>query len=313
MAEIDYDAFRAPGMGDARPGLKTALHWAGGALSLSLVAGLCVWGYQILVRDVSGVPVVRALEGPMRIAPEDPGGRQAEHQGLAVNRVAADGEAAPPADTLHLAPRPLALAPEDLPRAELAPHELPRQDYVAPYADAAAPYAEETAEPSLDMASVPGLDAEDGMLVPFEEAAPDEVVPLMQLPAGALSHSPRPPARPDDMDLATRVAIEAALASLAPRAATELASTEVAAGTALVQLGAFDEADEARLAWEDLAGQGRFAGFFERKSRVIQATEGGGRIFYRLRAAGFDDIADARRFCAALLAEGAECIPVVAR
>ncbi|HBS49363.1 MAG TPA: sporulation protein SsgA, partial [Rhodobacteraceae bacterium] len=33
----------------------------------------------------------------------------------------------------------------------------------------------------------------------------------------------------------------------------------------------------------------------------------------RLRAMGFDDISDARRFCSALVAGGADCIPVTTR
>ena len=69
------------------------LQWAfglGAVVSLALVAGLGVWGYKLTVRDVSGVPVVRALEGPMRVLPTDPGGKLATHQGLAVNAVQAD-------------------------------------------------------------------------------------------------------------------------------------------------------------------------------------------------------------------------------
>ncbi len=49
------------------------------------------------------------------------------------------------------------------------------------------------------------------------------------------------------------------------------------------------------------------------KDRLIQRAESGGRTFYRLRAMGFDDLADARRFCSALVAEEAACIPVVVR
>jgi len=45
----------------------------------------------------------------------------------------------------------------------------------------------------------------------------------------------------------------------------------------------------------------------------VQSAVSGGRTFYSLRAAGFADISDARRFCAALSAEKADCIPVVAR
>ena len=51
----------------------------------------------------------------------------------------------------------------------------------------------------------------------------------------------------------------------------------------------------------------------EGKSRVVQKATSGGRGFYRLRAMGFNDIADARRFCSALVAENADCIPVVMR
>ncbi|TCO72491.1 SPOR domain-containing protein [Rhodovulum euryhalinum] len=309
MADIDFDAFGAPGRDGPEPALKTMLHWAGGVVSLSLVAGLCVWGYQIMVRDVSGVPVVRALEGPMRIAPEDPGGQQAEHQGLAVNSVAAEGEAAPPADTLRLAPAPVVLADEDRPVAVLAPAELT----AAPDMPADGISAPEPVVAELALSGETARDpvAETGAAP--EVTAEEEIVSLVALPRGALSHSPRPIARPDNVDLAAQAAIAAASAALAPRDTADLAGADVIAGTALVQLGAFDNADEARSTWDALAAQGRFAEFFDQKSRVIQETEGGGRTFYRLRAAGFSDMADARRFCAALMAEGADCIPVVAR
>jgi SPOR domain len=94
-------------------------NWAGAVISAALIAGLAWWGYQLMVRDVTGVPVVRALEGPMRVAPDDPGGASAQYQGLAVNNVAAVGEAEAPADRLVLAPKPTLLTPEDQPEAAL--------------------------------------------------------------------------------------------------------------------------------------------------------------------------------------------------
>ncbi len=100
--------------------LRVATNLIGAAISLGLVIGVAIWGYKLLVRDVTGIPVVRALEGPMRVQPENPGGDAADHQGLAVNAVAADGTAAPPADTLILAPRPVDLTGEDQPRVDLA-------------------------------------------------------------------------------------------------------------------------------------------------------------------------------------------------
>ena len=96
--------------------LQTITNVAGAALSLVLVVGIGVWGYKLLIRDVSGVPVIKAVEGPLRVQPQDPGGAEIQHQGLAVNDVAAVGTAADPADRLVLAPEPLELSLEDTPQ-----------------------------------------------------------------------------------------------------------------------------------------------------------------------------------------------------
>lgn len=112
MAETGFDDWRAA---PAAPGaFARAVNLAAAALSVALIAGLALWGYRLAVRDVTGVPVVRAMEGPMRIAPEDPGGDVAAHLGLAVNAVAAAGGAGAPADRLVLAPAPVGLAEEDV-------------------------------------------------------------------------------------------------------------------------------------------------------------------------------------------------------
>ena len=87
---------------------------AGAVVSLALIAGIGVWGYKLVMRDVTGIPVVKALEGPMRVMPDNPGGEIAPNAGLSVNAVAAEGEAAPPEDLLVLAPRVVQLTDEDL-------------------------------------------------------------------------------------------------------------------------------------------------------------------------------------------------------
>ena len=43
--------------------LKNLTNFAGAAVSLALIAGVSVWGYKLVMRDVSGIPVVRAAEG----------------------------------------------------------------------------------------------------------------------------------------------------------------------------------------------------------------------------------------------------------
>ena len=117
MADMTHQAEFGP-VGAERPeGVSRAgmaVQVTGALLSVALLAGMGVWGYQLIVRDAHGVPVVRAMGGPMREAPENPGGELALHTGLAVNEVAAVGEAAPPEDTLLLAPVTADLTEEDL-------------------------------------------------------------------------------------------------------------------------------------------------------------------------------------------------------
>jgi hypothetical protein len=92
---------------------------------------------------------------------------------------------------------------------------------------------------------------------------------------------------------------------------SDIDAASLPVGTRLVQLGAFDSPEIARAQWGKL--NARFAPFMEGKKRIVMKAKSGGRTFYRLRAQGFDDIGDARRFCSALVAESVDCIPVVTR
>lgn len=288
------------------------LNWVGAILSLALIAGLITWGYQLAVRDVSGVPVVRALDGPMRVQPDNPGGRVAEHQGLSVNAVQSAGAAEAPAERLVLAPEAADLADEDQPQTRLvnpeptpsgeadgadrsgeSPAEIPSEAPIDPI-EAAVRLANEItagAEPLGDVAN-DGAGTNDG-------------------PGTGLQRSLIPPRRP-----AASAAQPAAAVDEATRNATDtptaIAASAVPSGTRLVQLGAPDTPEAARQLWADLS-QGSFRPLMEDKQMLIQKAVSGGKTFYRLRAMGFADLSDARRFCAALVAERAECIPVVAR
>ena len=77
MAEADYSSFHGVS-GDGYEdksyaiGAGALINVLGGVISLGLIIGVLVWGYQLFARDVSDVPVVVALDGPMRTQPEDP-------------------------------------------------------------------------------------------------------------------------------------------------------------------------------------------------------------------------------------------------
>ncbi|WP_428516427.1 SPOR domain-containing protein [Roseovarius sp.] len=310
---------------------------AGAAISLALVVGIGVWGYKILVRDVSGVPVVRAAEGPMRIQPKDPGGATAEHQGLAVNGVAADGSAAKPADRLVLAPEPLTLSLEDTPQSDLrvaaaadepadaadepadaAEEVTPRaeaQDAVESDEDAATLAALNTladelskgVEPMTPLASTESSDIEADASA--EQEAEPEPERTAALSSEGLGRSLRPKARPAQL-ASVEDAVAASVAAQAA-AAPEVDPDSIPVGTRMAQLGAFESAAVAEQEWAKLSKQ--FSEYLDAKQRVIQKAQSGGRTFYRLRAMGFTDLSDARRFCSALVAEKADCIPVVTR
>jgi hypothetical protein len=263
---------------------------AGAVASLALVAGLGIWGYRLAVRDVRGVPVIQALDGPMRVAPDDPGGEIADHQGLAVNDVAAAGIAAPLPDRLILAPRPVDLTDEDT--AGLAGPVLPGAELVsAPSAPASG-----TADPVL--AAAP----------PTESASPTEVAVDAAL-AEALGLAPEAVEAAEAVAPAEKASEPVQATAVA--APTEVDPATIPAGTRLVQFGAFDTEDQARAEWLRLAGA--FGDLMSGKGMVLQPADSGGRTFWRLRAHGFEDEDDARRFCVAFVTQGATCIPVPQR
>ena len=330
MADLTEDPTQTdPGAmgGPAAPGgLGTVFNYAGAALSLALIVGLGVWGYKLAVRDVTGIPVVRALEGPMRVQPDNPGGLSAAHQGLAVNSVQSEGQASAPADRLVLAPAPDELADEDIAtqvsaRSDTSPSELLPLQEASAVIPAPEPLPVDPVAAALAIAERVAASAEplsSDAVVAAVAAAP-ETAPAAEaadgpkiIPASVpgVRQSPRPEGRP--MDLDTRVAAApAAGAANGVAAVTDVAPDQIAAGTRLVQLGAFDSADVARAEWDKLAV--RFEDYLDGKSRVIQQAQSGGKTFYRLRAMGFEDLADARRFCSVLMASKAACIPVVNR
>nr|HRO15718.1 SPOR domain-containing protein [Paracoccus sp. (in: a-proteobacteria)] len=88
-------------------------------------------------------------------------------------------------------------------------------------------------------------------------------------------------------------------------------TARVAPGAPLVQIGAFDSDGIAQSEWSRISG--RFGALFANKAPVVQKHQANGRTFYRLRIAGFESREDARRFCAALIEAGTDCIPAAAK
>jgi hypothetical protein len=286
---------------------KAVLHGFGAVLSLALIIGSVAWVWQMMQRDVAGVPVVRALEGPSRVVPENPGGRQAAHQGLSINEIAAAQDTAAGGDIV-LAPPARGLSQDDVvPSRNAPPSASPETGQVQPVQVA--------------------LQHEISAILP-----PSEPLGFVSETRRAVTSSPRPPqrnpntisgvqagaaARPapthasfviDDLAASVAQSVAAGIGSVRD---IEVDPASLGPGTRLVQLGAYDDAGSARAAWDQLAR--RFSPLLDDRGRVIEAAQSGGSVFYRLRAHGFNDERDARRFCAALVDQQIDCIPVLIR
>ena len=317
MADFDHSDFRGASGPHVRSSVASFLNWVGAVISLALIAGLTYWAYQLIVRDVTGVPVVRALEGPMRIAPEDPGGATAAHQGFAVNAIAAEGTAEAPPERVVLAPVEANLTEEDRAMSALLPDapEAPIAEVAARPLSAielaiAAALGEEPPE-VMRAAMAEDLPVAQPAVARLQDDEPTTPVRAATDSAGAISVSPRPAARPARLE-GTRVAsLDPAAGLPAAAGALDVDPGTLEPGARLVQIGAYPTRAIAREEWDAVAA--RFADFMAGKGRVIEEAEAGGRVFYRLRVSGFEDLADSRRFCAVLVAGEASCIPVAAR
>lgn len=304
MADLEFDDFDAaqsqPDAMGRKDRARRLVNLAGAVCSVALILGLGFWGYRLAVRDVAGVPVMRAMAGPMRLAPVDPGGNQAAHQGLSVNAVAATGTSAPVADQVTLAPRAMELDPDDTAVAALIPEDGAAPLAISGQAEPGSLSISASA-PILEEGAAPLINVETG-----EAVVPDQIDPTLPKQV-----SLRPQRRPSALTAPAEALVTNVETVAAPGPITEIDPATLETGTRLAQLGAFDTPELAREKFAELRVQ--FGELLTGKAMVIQAAQSGGRSFYRLRAHGFAGDDEARRFCAALQAEDADCIPVAQR
>lgn len=316
-------------------------HYLGALVSVGLIVILAVWGFKLVVRDVSGVPVIRAVEGEARTAPENPGGELTDRTGLAVNTVAA-GQEPKRVDQVAIAPPATPLGAEDVAMGALgATAQAPSHPVDLPLTDdtprvIARPDGESSEEPDM-VADAAISDAPAASEAPVNEVVTDlagnetrdvaitnaltEAGAAPAVAPASVAGSPRPAPRPRRLASAAVVTSDAAPAPAAAAAVTEArpedapaptpAPAKVASGASLVQIGAFDSDKLARGEWNRVSN--KFGALFAGKGMVVQEHKANGRSFWRLRAAGFASKDEARRFCAALIAEGVDCIPATAK
>ena len=297
MAEQFYSNASQAGADQHSLSVGSIIHWVGTGVSVALLAGGIYWGFSIASRDVTQIPVVSAQITPMREAPENPGGKATENQGLNVTQVAAM-ENPPVAETIILAPAAQPLSDEDLPTAERL--QLAKS----------APTTAQEGETELAV----DVNALADAIIAGEKPLSDIQPMPVRVEGANIEQALRMALAVDEMpsDLnPPRTTIRPKLRPAATHAAVRLPSEPtIATGSALVQFGAYESHAVAEQEWTRISA--KLASLLGNQTRVIQKAESGGRTFYRLRAAGFSDIAEARRFCSAV-SEKAECYPVIAK
>ena len=286
---------------------NVVFYWVGAALSLSLLTGAIGWSYQLIVRDINQIPIVRAQLGPLRVAPDDPGGLTAANQGLSVTQLAVN-ERPLLSDEIFLAPAAEVLSEENvaLQISEENSSITNKEKFDT---------LEVSTENSLDLKILPeqnatGLASNNEAFLSTAAFSPKklEIENAVSLALSLTNevdssfNSLRPKIRPVVLN-------QIQTDNIAQSLANELVVT-LPIGSAVVQLGAFESKRLAQIEWQRL--EALLGSVLTSKNMMVQKAESGGRVFYRLRAFGFDDLSDARQFCSAVNDKVA-CIPVVTR
>jgi hypothetical protein len=283
--------------------LNMIFYWIGAVLSLSLLAGAIGWSYKLVVRDINQIPIVRAQLGPLRVAPDNPGGLTAANQGLSVTQLAVN-EKPLLSDEINLAPAAEILNEET--SASLL-REVDKLNQIDETYEIKEINAENTISLDGSSGAMKGETTSKTESLVAQVAFSQKKVEIENAVSLALSitsefdpslTSLRPKTRPRSVQQNRELIVSKEPMSKLP------------IGSAIVQLGAFDSKSLAESEWrrfEKLLGS-----ILAPKQMIIQKAESGGKIFYRLRASGFNDISDARQFCTAI-SDKVACIPVVTR
>ncbi|MCG6110611.1 MAG: SPOR domain-containing protein [Paracoccus sp.] len=359
--EFSYDQNGQPHLAAGHPGadratgddglparLARVTHYMGAVASVGLMVGLMAWGWQLVSRDVSGVPVIRAVEGEARTTADNPGGQLTNHTGLAVNSVAG-GQALAPADQVAIAPSPTDLLEDDVAMGRLGatarepanPSETPLTfagEPIVPLSDsearalaeaqAAAAAERALADEAVNQAAIIDAPASEGPVtevvtdengVPAQAAAIAEALVQAQAEAnpGVVMASARPAPRPRITRVAAAAPTPAAApapgaAERAPEPAPAPAPTPAPVAAASSASGPVVQVgafDSNAIAQGEWQRlAGRNGSLFSGKAPVIQEHQSNGRTFWRLRVAGFGSISEARQFCSALQSSGTDCL-----
>ncbi|MFT6773682.1 MAG: hypothetical protein ACJA1L_001392 [Paracoccaceae bacterium] len=337
MAELHAggEAF-APAL--SRGGMKTLSTALGALTALAVGGAVAWWGWGLTTRSIDDIPVVRALDGPMKRRPVDPGGLTLDTTDLSINTMLTGREAQGTA----LAPAPERPMAEDLPAPRLTapiadtsgaaparvvagldrplgPFETPlpgrgaASSPATPFTDrleAQRKLARETAaaDAAANAAKAEAADALAAAQAALAAPAPatlSAAPPVDPPDAGVAAPRVAPVSYPRPEKLAQLRAEETAASRAAAASAAAAAPRIIALGDAAVQFGAFESIEVAEAQW--VRQMRRNPDLLDSYIHTVTTVRSGGRTLFRLRAGPMGSLDDAKNLCVAIEARGDAC------
>ena len=285
----------------------------GAIISVNLMLWAGYWAYNIISRDINGIPIVAAQPGPLRVAPDFPGGIEAENIELAVTKIASQ-ELPPNPQAVELAPSTAKLVDDDITIYQA----LKQKKLIDNHTIKIQQGHDEITETELFN------EVYFGTLKPSSLTANYTIVDNQsELVAAALALALKPSSQ-SAANSAISASINSRIMKPMPRPGSLLAKTSlfknpnvilpvlgiVERGLAVVQFGTFETEEVAFSEWGRLSKN--FAVILDSRPKYVERIQRKGNEIYRLRLGGFANLDDANRFCSAVISEE-NCVPVIAK
>ena len=290
MAGIEFDASLAHRPGDADSSFGFLLTVLVSLISIFLLGGFLYWGYSAFVQSESKVTIITAPDGPLKVLPEDPGGNLASHLGFSVNSVQESGQVAGPSAKIFLAPPAISVQESDLRSLSGFGDSNGAIDLKSSINDALAGIFKDT-DTLSEVTFLKNLKE-----IPIKKDIVENTT---------VSNSfARPEKRPVKIvsatlhqDLVAQIVLNQVKASMVD-SEDEL----------MVHLGSFKNKVLASADVENFVV--RHKGYLTDKTVFLQKSETGGRSIYRMRAIGFSNTSETKKFCVIINSFGNDCIPI---
>ena len=283
----------------------------GAVISLNLILWAGYWTYNIISRDINGIPIVAAQPGPLRVAPDTPGGIEAENIELAVTKIASQ-ELPPNPKAVELAPSTEKLTPDDLTIFQAIRQKkiIDRQAALNNQIHLGVIEPNISKEISLEPVNTVTNTANYSITENQSELVAAALALALKPSADNLIGSAvaqnkfkqiKPRLRPGSL-------LEASVSTTETVIRPALASVE--RGLAVVQFGTFATETVAFEEWDRLSKN--LSVILDGRPKYVERIKRNGNEIYRLRLGGFVNIDDASRFCSAVISQE-NCVPVIAK